>query len=689
MKKVSYSYISLCALLSLFISCTSGSPDKSAKEESSKIDPLTAHIDSTISPAEDFFGFANGRWFNENPIPASESSNGIFLIIQDSVNAAVKEICEKSSQNTAAAKGSNQQKIGDLFFSGMDTASINKAGSTALKADMEAIDKIADTKSLAKQAALLHRMGVPVLFDFDVRQDEKISSQMIIILTQGGIGLPERDYYTNTDARTLEIKSAYAAHIQKMFVLAGSSDAEAKQNAQAILKIETALAKGSRKMEALRDPFKNYNKMTLAGLAKFSKSIDWKEMMSNLGVPAADSVNVGQPEFFSNLDAVLKNAPLADLKVYLKWNLLSNYAAYMSRDFEYEDFLFYTQKLSGNKEQKPRWQTVVETTDKVLGDLVGQEYVANYLPPNTKEKLLEIGNNIMEVYRDRITKCDWMSEPTKVKALKKLGTVSMKIGYPDKWKDYSALEINRNSFTQNIKNAKIWNYNEMIAKHGKPVDRTEWHMTPQMYNAYYNPSNNEIVIPACNILVPGYSKNEMPEDAILYGIIGGSTFGHEITHGFDDEGSLYDENGNLNDWWTKEDRANFKQRTQLMVQQYDSYVMLDTLHLRGLNTLGENLADLGGVIMGYEAFKKTKEGKENKKINGYTADQRFFLAYAFAWLSQRRNEEVAKRIMTDVHSPAKYRVNGPLSDIPEFYQAFSIKPGDKMYREESVRVKIW
>jgi putative endopeptidase len=295
----------------------------------------------------------------------------------------------------------------------------------------------------------------------------------------------------------------------------------------------------------------------------------------------------------------------------------------------------------------------------------------------------------MEVYRDRITKCDWMSEPTKVKALKKLGTVSMKIGYPDKWKDYSALEITRNSFTQNIKNAKIWNYNEMIAKHGKPVDRTEWHMTPQMYNAYYNPSNNEIVIPACNILVPGYSKNEMPEDAILYGIIGGSTFGHEITHGFDDEGSLYDENGNLNDWWTKEDRANFKQRTQLMVQQYDSYVMLDTLHLRGLNTLGENLADLGGVIMGYEAFKKTKEGKENKKTNGYTADQRFFLGYAFAWLNQRRNEEVAKRIMTDVHSPSKYRVNGPLSDIPEFYQAFSIKPGDKMYREESVRVKIW
>ena len=295
----------------------------------------------------------------------------------------------------------------------------------------------------------------------------------------------------------------------------------------------------------------------------------------------------------------------------------------------------------------------------------------------------------MQVYRERIKKCDWMGELTKQKALNKLSTVSMKIGYPDKWKDYSELEISRSSYAENALRISQWNFKQMIAKFGKPVDRNEWHMTPQTYNAYYNPCNNEIVIPACNILVPGYEKNEMPEDAILYGIIGGSTFGHEITHGFDDEGSLYDEKGNLNDWWTKADRANFKLRTQLMVEQFNNYVLLDTMHLRGLNTLGENLADLGGVVMGFEAFKKTKEGVANQIKNGYTANQRYFLAYAFAWMMQRRAEEDAKRIMTDVHSPAKYRVNGPLSNIPEFYQAFNVKSDNAMFRSDKVRVKIW
>lgn len=678
----------ICAGFSLLqTSCSN--PSSEGNSTAQQKDPLTDHIDTLVSPAADFFEFANGKWFKENPIPAAESSNGIFLIIQDSVNAAIREICEKSAANTAAPKGSNQQKIGDLFYSALDTASINKNGIKDLKEELDRIDQMSDLKSVLKEAANLHQIGVGVLFDLDVRQDEKISSKMIILLTQGGLGLPERDYYTNTDPRTLEIRKAYTEHIEKMFVLAGDPEAKAKQNVQSILRIETALANGSRKMEALRDPFKNYNKMPVAALSKTTPSLDWNTLLTSMGIANADTLNVGQPEFFKNLETILKKTSIEDFKIYYKWNLISNYASYLSSDFEYEDFLFYTQKLSGNKEQKPRWQRAVETTDRSLGELVGQEYVAKYLPPNSKEKLVEIGNNIMDVYRERIKKCDWMGEATKEKALKKLSTVSMKIGYPDKWKDYSDLSIDRSSFTKNILNVKAWNFKQMAAKYGKPVDRTEWHMTPQMYNAYYNPSNNEIVIPACNILVPGYSKTEMPEDAILYGIIGGSTFGHEITHGFDDEGSLYDEFGNLNDWWSKEDRANFKARTQLMVKQYDDYVMLDTIHLRGLNTLGENLADLGGVVMGYEAFKKTKEGSSNAKKNGYTAEQRFFLAYAFAWMSQRRNEEVAKRIMTDVHSPAKYRVNGPLSDISEFYTAFNVKPGDAMYRADSVRVKIW
>lgn len=672
----------------LLTACAENS-NQSKQTTESFSDPLTEHIDSTVSPAEDFFSFANGRWFKENPIPASESYNGIFLIIQDSVNAAIRDICEKSAKLSDVKAGTNQQKIGDLFYSGMDTLSIEKAGITPLKSRLDAIAKISSADDLTLEIAELHKLGVDVFFNFDVRQDEKISAQMIVALMQGGLGLPERDYYSNTDTRTLEIRNAYQQHIQNMLVLAGEKSEVAKLKSQKIIALETSIAKACRKMEALRDPFKNYNKLTLAQVEKLVPAVKWTKLFTGFGLQQVDTINMGQPEFFKNLNTVLNQTSMEDVKAYLSWNLISNYASYLSKDFEYEDFLFYTQKLSGNKEQKPRWQKVVETTDKALGELIGQEYVAHYLPANSKEKLIEIGNNIQEVYRSRIKQCDWMSELTKEKALKKLNAVSMKIGYPDKWRDHSALSIDKSSFAANMMNVMQWNFNHMIEKYGKPVDRTEWHMTPQTYNAYYNPSNNEIVIPACNILVPGYTKTQMPEDAILYGIIGGSTFGHEITHGFDDEGSLYDENGNLNDWWSKEDRENFKARTALMVKQYDNYVMLDTLHLRGLNTLGENLADLGGVLMGYEAFKKTKDGQANTVKNGYTAEQRYFLSYAFAWLIQRRNEEIAKRIMTDVHAPSKYRVNGPLSVMEQFYSAFNVKPGNEMYREKNERVKIW
>lgn len=672
----------------LLTACAENS-NQSKQTTESFSDPLTEHIDSTVSPAEDFFSFANGRWFKENPIPASESYNGIFLIIQDSVNAAIRDICEKSAKLSDVKAGTNQQKIGDLFYSGMDTLSIEKAGITPLKSRLDAIAKISSADDLTLEIAELHKLAVDVFFNFDVRQDEKISSQMIVALMQGGLGLPERDYYSNTDTRTLEIRNAYQQHIQNMLVLAGEKSEVAKLKSQKIIALETSIAKACRKMEALRDPFKNYNKLTLAQVEKLVPAVKWTKLFTGFGLQQVDTINMGQPEFFKNLNTVLNQTSMEDVKAYLSWNLISNYASYLSKDFEYEDFLFYTQKLSGNKEQKPRWQKVVETTDKALGELIGQEYVAHYLPANSKEKLIEIGNNIQEVYRSRIKQCDWMSELTKEKALKKLNAVSMKIGYPDKWRDHSALSIDKSSFAANMMNVMQWNFNHMIEKYGKPVDRTEWHMTPQTYNAYYNPSNNEIVIPACNILVPGYTKTQMPEDAILYGIIGGSTFGHEITHGFDDEGSLYDENGNLNDWWSKEDRENFKARTALMVKQYDNYVMLDTLHLRGLNTLGENLADLGGVLMGYEAFKKTKDGQANTVKNGYTAEQRYFLSYAFAWLIQRRNEEIAKRIMTDVHAPSKYRVNGPLSVMEQFYSAFNVKPGNEMYREKNERVKIW
>jgi putative endopeptidase len=344
--------------------------------------------------------------------------------------------------------------------------------------------------------------------------------------------------------------------------------------------------------------------------------------------------------------------------------------------------------MSGTKSQKPRYKRIVEQTDGALGELVGQIYVANYLPKGTKEKLLEIGENIRTVYAEHIKTLSWMSAETKTKALSKLAKVSMKVGYPDKWKDLSSVKITRDAYLANIKNINQWSFERSIQKYGKPVDKTEWEMTPQTYNAYYNPVDNEIVVPACNIIVPGF-EGQMPDDAVLYGIIGGSTFGHEITHGFDDQGSQYDEDGNLKDWWTKQDREKFTEKTKAIVAQYSAYVVLDSMHVNGEATQGENIADLGGVVMGYEAFKKTKQGKNNEMINGLTADQRYFLAYGYAWMVNRRPENLARQIMSDVHSPSEFRVNGAVVNIDEFYKAFNIQKGDKLWRDESQRIKIW
>ena len=395
------------------------------------------------------------------------------------------------------------------------------------------------------------------------------------------------------------------------------------------------------------------------------------------------SMKVGYPDKWKDLSSVKITRD-----AYLTWNVINNYAAYLNKDFETANFNFYSKTMSGTKSQKPRYKRIVEQTDGALGELVGQIYVANYLPKGTKEKLLEIGENIRTVYADHIKNLSWMSAETKTKALSKLAKVSMKVGYPDKWKDLSSVKIKRDAYLANIKNINHWAFERSIQKYGKPVDKTEWEMTPQTYNAYYNPVDNEIVVPACNIIVPGF-EGQMPDDAVLYGIIGGSTFGHEITHGFDDQGSQYDEDGNLKDWWTKQDREKFTEKTKAIVAQYSAYVVLDSMHVNGEATQGENIADLGGVVMGYEAFKKTKQGKNNEMINGLTADQRYFLAYGYAWMVNRRPENLARQIMSDVHSPSEFRVNGPVVNIDEFYKAFNIQKGDNMWRDESQRIKIW
>ena len=665
-------------LTTLFIGCN--------KKEVAFIDPLLTNRDTLINPSEDFFNYANGGWFKRNPIKSTEKSNGIFRTIQDTINNQVKNICETSAKSNSE-KGTNKQKIGDFYLSGMDSVAINKQGSNPIKSELAAIDKCTDTQEILKTIGHLHTIGASPCFGFYVSQDDKISSKNALFLSQGGLGLGERDYYLNEDADTKNIRLEYTKHVQAMFELIGQTAANAKVDAATVLKLETELAKNSRKMEALRDPVKNYNKMTVTDLNKITSTINWNATLTDFGISKADSIIVGQPEFFKAWNSSLKKFAIDDWKTYLKWNVVNEFASFLSADFENQNFKFYGSVLSGIKKQKPRWKRVVQQTDGSLGELIGQVYVAEYLPKGSKEKLLEIGNNIRQVYGEHIKKLDWMSEATKLKALKKLDKIVMKVGYPDQWKDLSAVVIDKNSYCKNVIEGNKFYYNYMISKYGKPVNRQEWSMQPQTYNAYYNPSNNEIVVPACNILVPGF-EGRMPDDAVLYGIIGGSTFGHEITHGFDDQGSQYDDKGNLNNWWTAEDLSKFKTKTALIVSQFNKFKVGDKT-VNGDATQGENIADLGGVVMGFEALKKTNQYKNKEIISGLSPEKRYFLAYGYAWMVNNTKEALANQVMTDVHSPAQFRINGPLANIPEFYKAFNIKEGSPMRQAAKDQVVIW
>lgn len=674
----------VCALVLAVGTTTSCKQSRHATE---KEDALVSHIDSTTKAGDDFFQFANGKWFKENPIPASEQSNGIFQLVQDTINAQVRNICELAAADRNEPKGSNKQKIGDLFFSGMDSVSLNKKALSDLKNDFARIDALKDLKDVLAEAAYIHTVSSSPLFGFYVAQDDKNSAKYQVYIVQGGLSMPDRNYYLDTDESAKNIREKYVEYVNNMFGIMGYKKDEAKQSATKLMEMETALAKTSRKREDTRDPLTNYHKMSFAKLNALTSNIDWKVFMNGIGLAKVDSVVVGQPEFLTALNRDLKKYTINDWKNYLKFHFLNGLAPYLDDKTYTESFNFYSATLRGIKEPKPRWKRVVSVTNGALGDLVGQVYVSEYLPKGTKEKLLEIGNAIKSVFAQRIKELDWMSAPTKEKALKKLNAVIMKVGYPDKWKDLSSMQIDRTSYVKNVMNANKWEVGYMINKYGKPVDRTEWDMEPQTYNAYYNPSNNEIVIPGCNIIVPGYER-KMADDAILYGIIGG-TFGHEITHGFDDQGCKYNEYGNLSNWWTKEDKAKFEQKTKMIVQQFNDYVPVDSLHINGSLTQGENIADLGGVIMGYEAFKKTKQYKTNEMIAGLNPSQRFFLGYALTWMVNMRPEAMANQIKSNEHAPAKWRVLGPLSNMPEFYETFGVKKGDKMWRPDSLIVKIW
>jgi putative endopeptidase len=656
------------------------------EDKNTKPDVVAVNIDTTTSPSTDFFQFANGGWIKNNPIPGEQSSWGIGNLVIEENNKRLREICEKAAGSNAK-QGSNDQKIGDFWTTAMDSAKIEKEGLTPLKMYLDKINAIADINSLVNTVAEFKKIGSSTLFSDYVGQDAKNSEVMAYQLNQGGLGLPEREYYFKTDSTTVNIRTQYLKYISTLLTMAGDDTATANSGAKNILALETKLAASSRKIEDLRDPYKNYNKMAVLDLTKLSGNINWDLYMATIGIKTKDSVIVGQPEFFKSLNDLLKSVPLNDWKSYVKFNLISDMSGVLPDAYGKESFAF-NKLFSGAKERKPRWKRSINMIEGAMGEMLGQLYVKEFFNETAKKRYTVMVDAIKEALKDRIGKLTWMSDSTKQKAYTKLAAIKSKVGYPDKWKDFSSMEIGNESLAKNYMNSRLWWHNYEYNKLGKPVDRDEWDMYPQTYNAYYNPSNNEIVLPAGIFTIPGYRDEEV-DDAVVYGYGGASTIGHEITHGFDDEGRQFDEKGNLVSWWTKSDEETFNKRAEVMIKQFDEFEPVKGYHINGKATLGENIADLGGILLGIEAFKKTAQFKENKMIAGYTPMQRYFLGYSLGWLGHQREEQLKNRLMTDVHSPEKYRVNGPFVDVDEFYTTFNIKPESPMYRADSLRVKIW
>jgi putative endopeptidase len=675
-------------LLGLLVVITAFSA-QNGKKHKHKSDILKSNLDKKVSPGTDFYRYANGGWLNKNPIPSTENRWGIGNLVKDEIYVKLKQISEDAAKTNDAPKNSATQRIGDLYASAMDSVAIERSGLSQLKNEFKHIDQVSDRTTLEGAIDFFQKYSMSDAYGFYIGQDEKNSDRMMLHLYQGGLGLPNRDYYFNTDSRTQNIRTEYVKYIKTTLARVVPDPENAGKYADAVMALETELARQSRKLEDLRDPYANYNKMGKDDLYKLTLNMDWTEIygMANLSWEK-DSVIVGQPEFFQNLGKAIETIPLETWKNYLRFQLISGYADKLGKEYDLEHFAFYGTVLTGTKAQKPRWKRVIDYENAAIGELLGQNFVKEYFPAETKARYVKLVDAVLTAYRHRLENESWMSESTRKKAIEKLSSVTKKIGYPDKWKDFTGMEINRESYVRNAINIdKFW-FNFQVEKIGKPVDRELWDMNPQEYNAYYNPSNNEIVLPAAAFAVPGLSDDEL-DDALVYGYAGGSTIGHEITHGFDDEGHQFDAKGNLQNWWTKEDEEKFKERTQKYVDQFNKYVVLDSLHVNGKATLGENIADLGGIVIGLDAFKETEQYKSGKKINGMTPLQRYFLGYALGWMVQQRNERLANQILTDVHAPADLRVNGPLSNVPEFYEAFGVKQGDKLWRPENDRVVIW
>ena len=674
----------LRALALMFALASSAAAQTAVPMQSTPLDP--ANLDRSVSACTDFYQFANGGWVKSNPIPAAFSRWGSFDQLQEGNQSNLLTILRAAAANGNTQANADIRKLGVFYSSCMDSAAAERAGFQPIKAELDRIDAIKNRRQLEAQIARLHSRGVSNLFGFGAQQDFKNSTSVIAGINQGGLSLPDRDYYLNPDKRYADIRTNYLDHVGRMFQLLGESSTQAMADAQKVMSIETALAKPAMTRVQMRDPNANYHRMTAAELAQLAPGFNWPSFFAGEGRADISTINVQNPEFLKAADAMLTSTPLSDWKAYLKWHTLDAAASSLSSPFVNEDFRF-SSTLSGAKEMLPRDKRCTRATDAGLRDALGQAYVAQYFTPQAKARALEMVRNLESVFHDRLHTLAWMTDTTKMQAATKLAAFANKIGYPDTWRDYSTLTLTPGHFLTNQIAVRQYERRRTLAKIGQPVDRAEWGMTPPTVNAYYNPSMNEIVFPAGIMQPPFFDPNA--DDAVNYGGMG-AVIGHEMTHGFDDQGAQFDAQGNLRNWWSPSDLAKFKTGTGLVASQFDSYTVLDSLHVNGKLTLGENLADLGGLSVSYAALEKALAEKGRPAlIDGFTPEQRFFLAWAQIWRQNITPEAQRVRINTDPHSPGQWRTNGPLSNMPQFAAAFGCKPGDPMVRPDSVRPVIW
>ena len=671
--------LALLALLS-----GSAAAQNAVPMQTKPLDP--ANLDRSVSACTDFYEFANGGWIKTHPVPPAYPVWGSFAELQENNQSNLLTILRNASASGDKQASADLRKLATYYSSCMDSVTTERAGYQPIQPALARVAAIGNRAQLEAEVARLHSQGIPALFGFGSLQDAKNSTQVIAGIRQGGLTLPDREYYLNQDKQYADIRANYVDHVAKMLQLIGESQAQATSDAQRVLSVETALAKPARSRIELRDPNRNYNKMTAAELGQLAPRFNWQRFFTGEGHADVTTINVQNPDFVKAVDSLMTAVPLEDWKAYLRWRILDTAAPSLSSAFVNEDFRFGS-TLSGAKEQLPRDKRCARATDAGLRDALGQAYVKQYFTPQARARALEMVNNLQSVFNDRLQTRAWMSDTTKAMARVKLAAFNKKIGYPDKWRDYSTLTIKPGPFYTNALAVREYERRRDLAKIGQPLDRTEWTMTPPTVNAYYSPTYNEIVFPAGILQPPFFDPNA--DDAVNYGGMG-AVIGHEMTHGFDDQGAQFDAQGNLKNWWSSADLEKFKTGTGLVASQFDSYTVLDSVHVKGRLTLGENLADLGGLSIAYAALEKALAQKGRPQlIDGFTPEQRFFLAWAQIWRSNSTPEALRLRINTDPHAPARWRTDGPLSNMPEFAAAWGCKPGDPMVRPDSVRPVIW